>query len=43
MHDLLAVSVIVFNSTFAVGVVELSNIKDFYMAHIHSGAKGVNG
>ena len=41
--DLLAVSVIVFNSTYAVGVVELSHIKNFFMAHIHSGAKGVNG
>ena len=35
--------VIVFNSTFAVGMVKLSHIHDFYMAHIHSGAKGVNG
>ena len=41
--DILTVSVIVFNSTYAVGVVELSHIKDFFMAHIHSGAKGING
>ena len=41
--DHLAVSVIVFNSTYAVGMVELYHIKNFYMAHIHSGAKGVNG
>ena len=36
-------SVLVFNSTYAVGVVELNHIKDLYMAHIHSGAKGING
>lgn len=41
--DLLAVTVIVFNSTYAVAMVEMKHIKNFYMAHIHSGGKHTNG